>query len=99
MSLGLCISSTRKPVSHLTGLCKSLRNLRDKPAAALALPRWDVPRRELERPRRQRLCFPTGQSKTILFTSVFQLSEQNYLLHFCVSVLLVCLESSAIVES
>lgn len=68
----LCISSTRKPVSHLTGLCKSLRNLRDKPAAALALLRWEVPRRGLERPRRQRLCFPTGQSKTILLTSVFQ---------------------------
>lgn len=48
--------------------------------------RLEVPRSELGRQRRQRLCFPIRQSKTILVSSVFQLSEQNYLMYFWVSV-------------
>lgn len=72
-----CISSTSKPISHLIWLPKFEES--QSQATIPALLRLEVAWRELGRLRR-RLCFPTGQSKTILLSSVFQLSEQTILL-------------------
>lgn len=71
-----CISPTSKPISHLIWLPKFEES--QSQATIPALLRLEVPWRELGRLRR-RLCCPTGQSKTILLSSVFQLSEQTIL--------------------
>lgn len=63
-----------KPISHLIWLPKFEES--QSQATIPALLRLEVAWRELGRLRR-RLCFPTGQSKAILLSSVFQLSEQT----------------------